>query len=130
MHRDRRSPTRAPLAERALAERVRTVPPSGIRKFFDILATMDDVISLGVGEPDFDTPRSIVEAGVESLREGRTHYTSNYGHAGAAQGARRRTSSACTASRYDPTTRAADHGRRVGGAWTSRSAPRATRATR
>ena len=70
---------RAPLAERALAQRVREVPPSGIRKFFDILATMTDVISLGVGEPDFDTPRSIIEAGVESLREGRTHYTSNYG---------------------------------------------------
>ena len=70
---------RLPLAERALAERVRNVPPSGIRKFFDILATMTDVISLGVGEPDFDTPKPIVEAGVESLREGRTHYTSNYG---------------------------------------------------
>jgi aminotransferase len=70
---------RPPLADRALAERVRAVPPSGIRRFFDILATMDDVISLGVGEPDFDTPREIVEAGVESLREGRTHYTSNYG---------------------------------------------------
>jgi aminotransferase len=70
---------RAPLAERALSERVRSVPPSGIRKFFDILATMTDVISLGVGEPDFDTPRPIIEAGVESLREGRTHYTSNYG---------------------------------------------------
>jgi len=55
------------------------VPPSGIRRFFDILATMSDVISLGVGEPDFDTPPIIVEAGVESLREGRTHYTSNYG---------------------------------------------------
>ena len=70
---------RAPLAERALSERVRAVPPSGIRKFFDILATMDDVISLGVGEPDFDTPRQIVDAGAESLRGGRTHYTSNYG---------------------------------------------------
>ena len=70
---------RPPLAERALAERVLAVPPSGIRRFFDILATMDDVISLGVGEPDFDTPRVIVEAGVESLREGRTHYTSNFG---------------------------------------------------
>jgi len=70
---------RPPLAERALSERVRAVPPSGIRRFFDILATMDDVISLGVGEPDFDTPRVIVEAGVESLREGRTHYTSNFG---------------------------------------------------
>ncbi|HXG27084.1 MAG TPA: aminotransferase class I/II-fold pyridoxal phosphate-dependent enzyme [Candidatus Binatia bacterium] len=70
---------RPSIAERALAQRVRQVPPSGIRKFFDILATMTDVISLGVGEPDFDTPRPIVEAGVESLREGRTHYTSNYG---------------------------------------------------
>lgn len=73
------APDRRPLAERALAERVLAVPPSGIRRFFDILATMDDVISLGVGEPDFDTPRVIVEAGVESLREGRTHYTSNFG---------------------------------------------------
>jgi len=72
-------PERLPLAERVLAERVLAVPPSGIRRFFDILATMDDVISLGVGEPDFDTPRVIVEAGVESLREGRTHYTSNFG---------------------------------------------------
>jgi aminotransferase len=73
------SPARPPLAERVLAERVRAVPPSGIRRFFDIAATMDDVISLGVGEPDFATPRAIVEAGVESLREGRTHYTSNSG---------------------------------------------------
>jgi aminotransferase len=70
---------RPALLERALSERVRSVPPSGIRRFFDILATMTDVISLGVGEPDFDTPRQIIEAGVESLREGRTHYTSNYG---------------------------------------------------
>jgi aminotransferase len=62
-----------------LSKRVRDVPPSGIRKFFDVLATMPDVISLGVGEPDFDTPRVIVEAGVEALRSGRTHYTSNYG---------------------------------------------------
>ena len=70
---------RPPLAERALSQRVRDVPPSGIRRFFDILATMDDVISLGVGEPDFDTPPDIVEAGVASLMRGRTHYTSNYG---------------------------------------------------
>ncbi|HEY4228085.1 MAG TPA: aminotransferase class I/II-fold pyridoxal phosphate-dependent enzyme [Candidatus Limnocylindrales bacterium] len=70
---------RLPLAERVLAHRVHDVPPSGIRKFFDIAATMTDVISLGIGEPDFDTPRSIIEAGVESLREGRTHYTSNSG---------------------------------------------------
>jgi aminotransferase len=70
---------RAPLATRALAARVEAVPPSGIRRFFDILATMDDVISLGVGEPDFDTPERIVAAGVRSLHAGRTHYTSNYG---------------------------------------------------
>jgi aminotransferase len=70
---------RLPVAERALAARVRAVPPSGIRRFFDILATMDDVISLGVGEPDFDTPERIVAAGVRSLHNGRTHYTSNYG---------------------------------------------------
>jgi aminotransferase len=70
---------RPPLADRALAARVRDVPPSGIRRFFDILATMDDVISLGVGEPDFDTPERIVAAGVRSLHAGRTHYTSNYG---------------------------------------------------
>jgi aminotransferase len=74
-----RAAARAPLVERALSQRVRAVPPSGIRRFFDILATMDDVISLGVGEPDFDTPASIVEAGIASLRRGRTHYTSNYG---------------------------------------------------
>jgi aminotransferase len=71
--------TRPPLADRALAARVQAVPPSGIRRFFDILATMDDVISLGVGEPDFDTPERIVAAGVRSLHNGRTHYTSNYG---------------------------------------------------
>ena len=70
---------RVPLADRALSQLVRDVPPSGIRRFFDILATMDDVISLGVGEPDFDTPADIVEAGVASLMRGRTHYTSNYG---------------------------------------------------
>jgi aminotransferase len=68
-----------PLAERALSQRVRSVPPSGIRRFFDIAATMPDAISLGVGEPDFDTPPGIVEAGIRSLRAGRTHYTSNYG---------------------------------------------------
>ncbi len=73
------SPVRRPLAERALAARVRAVPPSGIRRFFDIAATMDDVISLGVGEPDFATPAQVIEAGIASLRAKRTHYTSNYG---------------------------------------------------
>ena len=72
-------PTSDVAAPSRLAHRVQAVPPSGIRKFFDVIATMPDVISLGVGEPDFTTPRQIVEAGVESLREGRTHYTSNFG---------------------------------------------------
>ena len=62
-----------------LSARVRQVPASGIRKFFDILASMDDVISLGVGEPDFVTPEHILQAGVDSLAKGETHYTSNYG---------------------------------------------------
>jgi len=68
-----------PLVRSRLSERVRAVPPSGIRKFFDVIATMPDVISLGVGEPDFTTPPQVVEEGVRSLRSGRTHYTSNYG---------------------------------------------------
>jgi aminotransferase len=66
-------------ARQRLSERVRAVPPSGIRRFFDMLATMPDVISLGVGEPDFTTPPQVIEEGVRSLRAGRTHYTSNYG---------------------------------------------------
>jgi aminotransferase len=70
---------RPPLAERALSARVRAVPPSGIRRFFDIAATMEDVISLGVGEPDFATPEQVIEAGIASLRAKRTHYTSNFG---------------------------------------------------
>ena len=62
-----------------LARRIGAVPPSGIRKFFDIIATMDDVISLGVGEPDFDTPAHITQAGIRSLEGGETSYTSNAG---------------------------------------------------
>lgn len=62
-----------------VAKRVSQVPPSGIRRFFDIAATMDDVISLGIGEPDFDTPLPILEAGIRSLQRGETHYTSNSG---------------------------------------------------
>jgi aminotransferase len=64
---------------RYLAKKVAELKPSGIRKFFDIVATMKDVISLGIGEPDFTTPEPILEAGVRSLRAGETHYTSNSG---------------------------------------------------
>ncbi len=63
----------------AISHRVQSVPPSGIRRFFDIAATMKDVISLGIGEPDFVTPQKISRAGVESIERGETHYTSNSG---------------------------------------------------
>jgi len=62
-----------------LSKRVVGLKPSGIRKFFDIAATMKDVISLGIGEPDFTTPQPILDAGVRSLQAGETHYTSNSG---------------------------------------------------
>jgi aminotransferase len=62
-----------------LSQRVAGLKPSGIRKFFDIVATMKDVISLGIGEPDFVTPEPIVKAGVRALQAGETHYTSNAG---------------------------------------------------
>jgi aminotransferase len=62
-----------------VAGKIRAVPPSGIRRFFDIAATMEDVISLGIGEPDFATPPAIVRAGIASLEAGETHYTSNSG---------------------------------------------------
>lgn len=62
-----------------LSQKVSVLKPSGIRKFFDIVSTMKDVISLGIGEPDFNTPRPIVDAGVRSLQNGDTHYTSNAG---------------------------------------------------
>ncbi len=62
-----------------LSSRAVGLKPSGIRKFFDILEEMQDVISLTVGQPDFDTPWHIREAGIRSLEEGRTYYTSNSG---------------------------------------------------
>lgn len=61
------------------SDRVKIVKPSGIRKFFDIVATMDGAISLGVGEPDFETPWQIRRAGITSLEKGKTFYTSNWG---------------------------------------------------
>ena len=62
-----------------LSETIVNIKPSGIRKFFDIAAEMDDVISLGVGEPDFDTPWHIRDEGIYSLEKGKTFYTSNSG---------------------------------------------------
>lgn len=62
-----------------LSKTVMELEPSGIRRFFDIANTMDNVISLGVGEPDFDTPWHIREEGIYSLEKGRTYYTSNAG---------------------------------------------------
>ena len=64
---------------RYLASHVESMPPSGIRKFFDLVATMKDVISLGVGEPDFVTPWIVRESGIFSLEQGQTMYTSNAG---------------------------------------------------
>ena len=68
----------APPSER-ISERGRTVPPSGIRRFFEIAATMKDVISLGIGEPDFVSPKPIIEAAIQSLHDGKTGYTANAG---------------------------------------------------
>ena len=62
-----------------IADKAASLQPSGIRKFFDIVADMKDVISLGVGEPDFDTPWHIRDEGIYSLEKGRTFYTSNSG---------------------------------------------------
>ncbi len=67
------------MRETYLASRVAGLKPSGIRKFFDIVATMKDVISLGIGEPDFTTPEPIIQAGIRSMQAGETHYTSNAG---------------------------------------------------
>ena len=62
-----------------MSERIVEIAPSGIRKFFDIVSEMKDAISLGVGEPDFDTPWHIRDEGIFSLEKGRTAYTSNAG---------------------------------------------------
>ena len=67
------------MSKAYLAKHVATLKPSGIRKFFDIVATMEDVISLGIGEPDFVTPEPILQSGIKALQAGETHYTSNAG---------------------------------------------------
>src|SRR5918999_1047298 len=70
--------TRRPTSD-FLNDRVRAMPPSGIRRFFDMLAEMKDVISLTIGEPDFTTPEPITRAAIASLEAGETHYTANGG---------------------------------------------------
>jgi aminotransferase len=69
----------SPDLTRRLSERVQSIPPSGIREFFEIAATMDDIISLGIGEPDFVSPDPVVDAGHASLNAGKTGYTANAG---------------------------------------------------
>ncbi|MEM6328573.1 MAG: aminotransferase class I/II-fold pyridoxal phosphate-dependent enzyme, partial [Bacteroidota bacterium] len=76
------APDRLQEAERLvsrLSDRIRSVPPSGIRRFFEIAATMDEVISLGIGEPDFVSPQPVIEAAKASLDAGQTGYTANLG---------------------------------------------------
>lgn len=67
------------IIEDMIRDEVKNTPPSGIRKFFDLINEMEDVISLGVGEPDFVTPWNVREAGIYSLEKGQTHYSSNAG---------------------------------------------------
>ena len=64
---------------KSLSKKVIELKPSGIRKFFDIVSEMKDAISLGVGEPDFDTPWHIRDEGIYALEKGKTFYTSNAG---------------------------------------------------
>ncbi|MBO4884016.1 MAG: aminotransferase class I/II-fold pyridoxal phosphate-dependent enzyme [Clostridia bacterium] len=65
--------------DRILCRRIKDVPPSGIRKFFDVVSSMKDAISLGVGEPDFTSQWIVNDAAIYSMRQGRTHYTANAG---------------------------------------------------
>lgn len=85
-----------------LSQRVLAVPPSGIRRYFDIAATMDDVISLGIGEPDFVTPPPILQAGQRSLEQGHTAYTSNAGILELRQAVAEKHSQLYNAPVYDP----------------------------
>lgn len=68
------------IPEKMIRKNVLEMPPSGIRKYFDLINEMDDAISLGVGEPDFLTPWNVTEAGIYSLEQGNTHYSSNAGY--------------------------------------------------
>lgn len=85
-----------------LSKRVQAVPPSGIRRYFDIAATMDDVISLGIGEPDFVTPAPILQGGIASLQKGHTAYTSNAGMLELREAIVRKLGALYGAPAYDP----------------------------
>lgn len=67
------------MAKNYISSRVAALKPSGIRRFFDVASTMRDVISLGIGEPDFNSPQPIIEAGIRALKAGETHYTADRG---------------------------------------------------
>jgi len=67
------------MAKNYISSRVASLKPSGIRRFFDVASTMRDVISLGIGEPDFNSPQPIIEAGIRALKAGETHYTADRG---------------------------------------------------
>ncbi len=85
-----------------VSKRARAIPPSGIRKFFDIAQTMEDVISLGVGEPDFVTPWCVCEASIYSIEQGSTAYTSNKGGTPQLRDAISRYLDTRFSTRYDP----------------------------
>jgi aminotransferase len=87
-----------------ISQRVHAVPPSGIRRYFDIAATMDDVISLGIGEPDFVTPAPILQAGITSLHRGHTAYTSNAGMIELRSAVAQKLSNLYGGPAYDPET--------------------------
>ncbi len=88
--------------EDRISQRVKSVPPSGIRRYFDIAATMEDVISLGIGEPDFVSPPPILNAGIASLQRGQTAYTSNAGMIELREAVVRNLAERYGAKRYDP----------------------------
>jgi aminotransferase len=85
-----------------ISNRVHDVPPSGIRRYFDIAATMEDVVSLGIGEPDFVSPPPILNAGIASLQRGQTSYTSNAGMIELREAVARNLAERYGARAYDP----------------------------
>ncbi len=103
------------MREQYIARRIAGLRPSGIRKFFDIAATMKEVISLGIGEPDFNTPEPVLQAGIRSLQRNETHYTSNFGTLPLRQALAAHLERLYGVS-YDPADRDRHHRGRIGGA--------------